>query len=141
MPDDFTITVEPQLIATTLPEHLIRRLEAVWPGREQVDVAVPVAPELAHDSQCDLLEYAERAATSQRHDGVAKRGLVVITEDAPVWSFVTKYFGEPVESERQPYERTWHREDGDLDAIRHATMLICRVSGTAIPPLPRPDRG
>jgi hypothetical protein len=27
------------------------------------------------------------------------------------------------------------------DAIRHATMLICRASGTAIPPLPDPDRG
>jgi hypothetical protein len=137
MPDDFTITIEPQLIATTLPEHLIRRLEAAWAERRPVSFVNSVPGCQAYDAISELFDYVERQLVDASNRELQKNGRTLLTSTGPVWTRLPGV--HPRWSPalvQQPEEVPWTRGSDYLAYDE----LVCRITGVSIPLLEETDR-
>lgn len=125
-----------RFIKTKLPENVTNHLEREWPCRQQYRSAQSI-PGLPHDEK--HLDYIEEAALFRMYRDLAARQLIPISSSGPVWTrlFFANY-GIPRDITDKPgeFELPWNRGE----QIRADEMLICRITATAIPPIPEEPR-
>ena len=118
--------------AAELPADLLDHLARVWPDRQTVSNLFFASSEALRD-QPAALDHIERDVRVQLVGGAVYRGLVLLTDSGPVWTYQPGMVRQP-NATPDRRERPWKRGDEIPNQLGY---LICRIHADAIPPMPK----